>query len=317
MFDVAHPLPRGLPIHFSGINKVVWLELKYENLPDICFFCGRMGHSYNKGCMDYMKACDEAPFPPELRYDIKTIMGKVKVTTNTLLCHDQLNFTNPPVASFMTSNPASAVCVAPPENSPPFPTYGTLEQGPSHGLSQQVGLYKSGPTSYIQDPPPMVQLDAHTNPHTAIQTTGIQTETVNPSYTALLTATMSNSSVHKVSPTSNPSHTITPQNSSSSNSTSSKYCQVPLPDNLPVLDTSKKLEAMNLTYQPGLATPSGSKASRKRNKPDSKDKFKRQTEMINGELRHQIKRSRSDTPQANDDSTSMAGCAFEPACPPP
>uniref|UniRef100_A0A803PAC6 Reverse transcriptase domain-containing protein n=1 Tax=Cannabis sativa TaxID=3483 RepID=A0A803PAC6_CANSA len=75
MFDVANPLPRGVPIHFTGINKVVWLELKYENLPDICFFCGRMGHSYNKGCVDYMKACDEAPFPPELRYDIRTIVG--------------------------------------------------------------------------------------------------------------------------------------------------------------------------------------------------------------------------------------------------
>uniref|UniRef100_A0A803QKQ2 Reverse transcriptase domain-containing protein n=1 Tax=Cannabis sativa TaxID=3483 RepID=A0A803QKQ2_CANSA len=113
MFEVAQPLPRGIPVHFSGINKVVWLELKYENLPDICFFCGRMRHSYNKGCMDYMKACDEALFPPEL---------------------------------------------------------------------------------------------------------------------------------------------------------------------------SKRLEAMNLTYQPGVATPTGSKASKKTNKPDSKDKFKRQTEMVNGEF---------------------------------
>uniref|UniRef100_A0A803PYY8 Reverse transcriptase domain-containing protein n=1 Tax=Cannabis sativa TaxID=3483 RepID=A0A803PYY8_CANSA len=117
-----------------------------------------MGHSYNKGCMDYMKACDEAPFPPELRYDIKTIMGKVKVTTNALLCPEQLNFANPPVASFMTTNPASAMCVAPPDNMTPFPTYGSQ----------------------------------------------------------------------------------------------------------------------------GAATPTGSKASRKRNKPDSKDKFKRQAEMVNG-----------------------------------
>uniref|UniRef100_A0A803PJL3 Zinc knuckle CX2CX4HX4C domain-containing protein n=1 Tax=Cannabis sativa TaxID=3483 RepID=A0A803PJL3_CANSA len=131
MFDVAQPLPSGVPVHFTGINKVVWLELKYENLPDICFFCGRMGHSYNKGCMDYMKACDEAPFPSELRYDIKTITGKVKVTTNALLCPEQLNFANPPVASFMTTNPASAVCVAPPEIMPPFPTYGTLTNAPS------------------------------------------------------------------------------------------------------------------------------------------------------------------------------------------
>uniref|UniRef100_A0A803PZ02 CCHC-type domain-containing protein n=1 Tax=Cannabis sativa TaxID=3483 RepID=A0A803PZ02_CANSA len=139
---LLEPLPRGIPIHFSGIDKVVLLELKYENLTDICFYCGRMGHSYNKGCLDYMKACDEAPYPPELRYDIKTISGKVKVTTNAFLCPEQLNFANPPVASFMTTNQASAVCVAPPENTPPFPTYGSLESCPPHGQTQQVDSLK-------------------------------------------------------------------------------------------------------------------------------------------------------------------------------
>uniref|UniRef100_A0A803NST4 CCHC-type domain-containing protein n=1 Tax=Cannabis sativa TaxID=3483 RepID=A0A803NST4_CANSA len=172
MFDVAQPLPRGIPIHFSGTNKVVWLELKYENLPDICFFCGRMGHSYNKGCMDYMKACDEAPFPPELRYDIKTISGKVKVSTNALLCPEQSNFVNPPVASFMTTNPASAVCVAPPENMPPFPTYGSQEIGPAQGQTLQAGLFKSGPSTlppnyshWNQPDPNTPTLDHHKFPH--------------------------------------------------------------------------------------------------------------------------------------------------------
>ncbi|KAM6558851.1 uncharacterized protein LOC133033272 [Cannabis sativa] len=142
-------------------------------------------------------------------------------------------------------------------------------------------------------------------------------DTTTPTYTAFLNATMSNTSVQKASPTSTPNQAITSQHSSGSNSTSSKYCHVPLPENIPLLVTSKRLEAMNLTYQPGIATPTGSKASRKRSKPDSKEKFKRQTEMVNGELRHQIKRSRSDIPQATEISSGSAGLATEQACPPP
>uniref|UniRef100_A0A803NUP3 RNase H type-1 domain-containing protein n=1 Tax=Cannabis sativa TaxID=3483 RepID=A0A803NUP3_CANSA len=236
MFDVAQP---SLAYPFtSRYQQLFVLELKYENLPDICFFCGRMGHSYNKGCMDYMKACDEAPFPPEL----------------------------------------SALFVAPLEIMPPsFPTYDSQDINPSHGQTQQVGLFKSGPSTLPQNfpqwnqPDPTNNTPTHNHPHNP-------PETITPTYTALMNATMSNSSVQKASPTPTPNQAITSQHSSGSNSTSSKHCHVPLPENIPLLDTSKRLEAMNLTYQPGIATPSRSKASRKRNKPDSKDKFKRQTE---------------------------------------
>ncbi|KAM6542320.1 hypothetical protein CsatB_006767 [Cannabis sativa] len=309
MFDVANPLPRGVPIHFTGINKVVWLELKYENLPDICFFCGRMGHSYNKGCVDYMKACDEAPFPPELRYDIKTIVGKVKVSTNTMLCSEQLAFANPPVAVFMTNNPASTVCVGPPETIPPFPTYNAPDKAITHGQTQQVGLYKSGPLPPARDHEQWNQVDLQTRAPIPNQP-----DTRSPSYTALLNATMSNTSALKAPQASTPSQTNTSQNSSSSKSTNSQFCQVPLPEHIPLLDTSKRLEAMNLTYQPGAVFPVDSKASRKRNKPDSKDKFKRQAEMVNGELRQQIKRSRSDKSQATGNSSGSAGLAPEQAC---
>uniref|UniRef100_A0A803PU03 DUF4283 domain-containing protein n=1 Tax=Cannabis sativa TaxID=3483 RepID=A0A803PU03_CANSA len=270
MFDVAQPLPRGIPIHFS-----------------------------------------------ELRYDIKSISGKVKVSTNALLCPEQLNFANPPVAFFMTTNPASAVCVAPPESMPPFPTYGSQGICPTQGQTQQVGLFKSGPSALPQNYPQWNQPDPITNTPTPNPSHTLPPETITPTYTALLNATMSNTNVQKASPIYTPNHAITSQHSSGSNSTSSKYCHVPLPENIPLLDTSKRLEAMNLTYQPGIATPSGSKASRKRSKPDSKDKFKRQTEMVNRELCHQIKRSRSDIPQVTKISSGSAGLAIEQACPPP
>uniref|UniRef100_A0A803Q667 Zinc knuckle CX2CX4HX4C domain-containing protein n=1 Tax=Cannabis sativa TaxID=3483 RepID=A0A803Q667_CANSA len=81
MSSDLNKISRGIPVNFVGINKVVWLELEYENLPDICFFCGRMGHSYNNSCMDYMKACDEAPLPPYL----KLPNGTRLVPSHTLL----------------------------------------------------------------------------------------------------------------------------------------------------------------------------------------------------------------------------------------
>uniref|UniRef100_A0A803PZ54 DUF4283 domain-containing protein n=1 Tax=Cannabis sativa TaxID=3483 RepID=A0A803PZ54_CANSA len=69
MFNVSQPIHQGIPIEFQSINKVVWLTLKHENLPNICFFCGRMGHSYNDGYFNYLKTCDESPTPPYLCYE--------------------------------------------------------------------------------------------------------------------------------------------------------------------------------------------------------------------------------------------------------
>uniref|UniRef100_A0A803PSM6 CCHC-type domain-containing protein n=1 Tax=Cannabis sativa TaxID=3483 RepID=A0A803PSM6_CANSA len=284
MFDVAQPLPRGIPINFSWINKVVWLELKYENLSDICFFCGRMGHSYNKDCVDYMKACDEAPLPPDLRYDIKTISGKVKIYTNPMLyCPEQLTFTTPPVATFMATNPTSAVCVSLPDSMPPFPTHAPHDQNPTLGQTQLVGLFKSDPSTHSNETVPWNQTD--TQPLTTFLP---QPEANLPTFTALLNATMSNTCAQNAPQATTPSFFTTSQNSSSTKSTSTKHCHVLLPVNIPVLVTSKRLEAMNLSYQRGVATPSSSKDKQKKSKSKANESFKRQAEMVNGEIRQTL-----------------------------
>uniref|UniRef100_A0A803P8Y0 Reverse transcriptase domain-containing protein n=1 Tax=Cannabis sativa TaxID=3483 RepID=A0A803P8Y0_CANSA len=223
MFDVAQPLPRGVPVNFTGINKVVWLELKYENLPDICFFCGRMGHSYNKGCIEYMKACDEAPLPPEL----------------------------------------SNVCVSINESVPAFPTYTPQDQNTTLGQSQLVGLYKSGPSAPSNDIVPEAQLPIALPP---------QTETNTPTFTALLSATMSTTSTQTAPQASASSLSSNSQSSSTSKAISTKHCNVPLPIHIPLLDTSKRLEAMNLHYHPGTATPSSSAGKQKKNKVNVKER---------------------------------------------
>uniref|UniRef100_A0A803NVQ6 Chloride channel protein n=1 Tax=Cannabis sativa TaxID=3483 RepID=A0A803NVQ6_CANSA len=68
MFDVTKPLPRGIPIVFPGLASPTWLELKYEDIPDHCYYCGRLGHSY-PSCTEYMRASDESTQPPPLPYE--------------------------------------------------------------------------------------------------------------------------------------------------------------------------------------------------------------------------------------------------------
>lgn len=45
-FDVTKPLRRGVHIKFGVNVEPTWVELKYEKLADLCFFCGRLGHGW-------------------------------------------------------------------------------------------------------------------------------------------------------------------------------------------------------------------------------------------------------------------------------
>lgn len=51
LFDVQKQLRRGVFIDIGDQEKV-WLPFKYENLPQFCYGCGRMGHGL-KECIDY------------------------------------------------------------------------------------------------------------------------------------------------------------------------------------------------------------------------------------------------------------------------
>uniref|UniRef100_A0A803Q7X1 CCHC-type domain-containing protein n=1 Tax=Cannabis sativa TaxID=3483 RepID=A0A803Q7X1_CANSA len=68
MFDVTKPLPRGIPIMFPGLASPTWLEMKYEDISDHCYYCGRLGHSY-PSCTEYMRASDKSSQPPPVPYE--------------------------------------------------------------------------------------------------------------------------------------------------------------------------------------------------------------------------------------------------------
>lgn len=47
--DLKKPLKRGTKLNFQG--RDIWVDFKYEQLPNFCFTCGRIGHQ--------LKACED------------------------------------------------------------------------------------------------------------------------------------------------------------------------------------------------------------------------------------------------------------------
>ncbi|KAL5739616.1 hypothetical protein ACOSQ2_028796 [Xanthoceras sorbifolium] len=45
---IQKPLRRALRVKLDGVNEVKTLLLKYERLPEHCFHCGMMGHSFRE-----------------------------------------------------------------------------------------------------------------------------------------------------------------------------------------------------------------------------------------------------------------------------
>ncbi|KAM6592967.1 hypothetical protein CsatA_000670 [Cannabis sativa] len=63
LLDITKPLRRGMTIRFRSIHEPKWISFKYESLPNFCYFCGRLDHTYNK-CSRYLLRCDNFPSPP-------------------------------------------------------------------------------------------------------------------------------------------------------------------------------------------------------------------------------------------------------------
>uniref|UniRef100_A0A803QCI1 Zinc knuckle CX2CX4HX4C domain-containing protein n=1 Tax=Cannabis sativa TaxID=3483 RepID=A0A803QCI1_CANSA len=56
-----------MTIRFRGIIDPNWISFKYESLPNFCYFCGLVDHTYNK-CTKYLLRCDNFSIPPALEY---------------------------------------------------------------------------------------------------------------------------------------------------------------------------------------------------------------------------------------------------------
>ncbi|XP_060958296.1 uncharacterized protein LOC133030098 [Cannabis sativa] len=60
--DVSKPLLRGQMVTFAWIKDDLWLDFRYERLPDFCYECGIKGHVFDK-CHVYLEKIDEGKEP--------------------------------------------------------------------------------------------------------------------------------------------------------------------------------------------------------------------------------------------------------------
>lgn len=56
--DISKPLRRGFMFKIKESSEECWISIRYERLPDLCFYCGRIGHT-EKECTE-MKNGDKA-----------------------------------------------------------------------------------------------------------------------------------------------------------------------------------------------------------------------------------------------------------------
>uniref|UniRef100_A0A803P9U7 Zinc knuckle CX2CX4HX4C domain-containing protein n=1 Tax=Cannabis sativa TaxID=3483 RepID=A0A803P9U7_CANSA len=68
LLDITKPLRRGMTIRFRGITDPKWISFQYKNLPNFCYLCSFVDHTYNK-CPKYLLRCDNFPVPPILEYN--------------------------------------------------------------------------------------------------------------------------------------------------------------------------------------------------------------------------------------------------------
>uniref|UniRef100_A0A803QR81 Reverse transcriptase domain-containing protein n=1 Tax=Cannabis sativa TaxID=3483 RepID=A0A803QR81_CANSA len=127
--DVTQPLPRGTGFHFQGTAAPVWLEFRFENLPDFCHFCGRLNHIVNH-YPEFLAKCDSSSAPPLLQYD-HTLGAKICITSNPFYIASTRTRLSPHV-----SNPVS---LAPPPNPRP-PTNQIISEPPYNDPSSEYGV---------------------------------------------------------------------------------------------------------------------------------------------------------------------------------
>uniref|UniRef100_A0A803PA23 Zinc knuckle CX2CX4HX4C domain-containing protein n=1 Tax=Cannabis sativa TaxID=3483 RepID=A0A803PA23_CANSA len=78
LLDVNLPIRRSLNVRFIKLGREIikWIDFKYEQLPEICYFCGKLDHT-RKYCHAYLQKCDESPTLPPCPFTI-LLRGKEK-----------------------------------------------------------------------------------------------------------------------------------------------------------------------------------------------------------------------------------------------
>uniref|UniRef100_A0A803QD77 Zinc knuckle CX2CX4HX4C domain-containing protein n=1 Tax=Cannabis sativa TaxID=3483 RepID=A0A803QD77_CANSA len=173
--DVTQPLPRGTGFQFQGMAAPVWLEFRFENLPDFCHYCGRLSHIVNH-CHEFLAKCDSSSAPPLLHYD-QSLGAKIRITSNPFYIACSRTRLRPHIA-----NPTSLAPPPPyrlhqasiiPEGTFNDPTTAYGVQHFSQPQTTLMGLYnaQSSPHINLNHSPPNTTIWPYTQPVVATTTT--------------------------------------------------------------------------------------------------------------------------------------------------
>uniref|UniRef100_A0A803QM48 Reverse transcriptase domain-containing protein n=1 Tax=Cannabis sativa TaxID=3483 RepID=A0A803QM48_CANSA len=134
----------------------VWLEFRYENLPDFCHFCGRLSHVVNH-CPEFLAKCDSSSAPPPLRYD-QFLGAKMRVTSNPFYIANTRTRLRPHIASPSSLAPTPLYRLNKPFiitessfNESPY-DYGMQHLGQPHTTSLGFSMASSSPNIFPQQP---------------------------------------------------------------------------------------------------------------------------------------------------------------------
>lgn len=72
---INEPLCRGLTINDDATGKL-WVEIKYERLPDFCYYCGLIGHNEGSCSLSTQSEKPEKLFGSWMRAATPTIQRR-------------------------------------------------------------------------------------------------------------------------------------------------------------------------------------------------------------------------------------------------
>ncbi|KAK6119800.1 hypothetical protein DH2020_046455 [Rehmannia glutinosa] len=64
LIDVSKPLRRGAPIRLGSDSNKIWLDFKYERVPDFCYVCGIIGHGHSECSLPSANSCVQSGIFP-------------------------------------------------------------------------------------------------------------------------------------------------------------------------------------------------------------------------------------------------------------
>uniref|UniRef100_A0A803Q1S8 Zinc knuckle CX2CX4HX4C domain-containing protein n=1 Tax=Cannabis sativa TaxID=3483 RepID=A0A803Q1S8_CANSA len=172
LLHTSSPLPRGTG-HFHGMVAPVWLEFRFENLPDFCHYCGRLSHIVNH-CHEFLAKCDSSSAPPLLHYD-QSLGAKIRITSNPFYIACSRTRLRPHIANpaSLASTPPYRFHQAPIITEGPFnePTSAYGVQHLSQPQTTLMGLHTTNPspTFNLNHSPPTTTI-WQSNQHVATPT---------------------------------------------------------------------------------------------------------------------------------------------------